>query len=76
MTQPDTVEIPTQHQGVDFKNSKELEIGQRVLDVWNGRERVATVVKRFKVSVGLAYTDGRGVVCTYVASLRDLRRLA
>lgn len=76
----DTVEmgksIPAQHQGPDFTNSKQLEIGQKVLDVWNGRERVATVIKRFKVSVGLEYTDGRGMVCTYVASLRDLRRLA
>jgi hypothetical protein len=76
MTQPDTEKtIPTEHQGVDFKNSKELEIGQRVLDVFLNRNRIATVIKRYPVSVKLAYTDNSGHLCTYTESLRNLRRL-
>lgn len=68
-------EIPAQHQGIDFKNSKELEIGMKVLDVFLNRNRVATVIKRYPVSVRLAYTDGNGRLCTYTESLRNLRRL-
>lgn len=67
--------IPTQHQGPDFTNSKQLEIGQKVLDIFLNRNRIATVIKRYPVSVKLAYTDGSGQLCTYVESLRNLRRL-
>jgi hypothetical protein len=67
--------IPKEHQGETFKNSKELGIGDRVLDVFLNRDRVVTVVKRHKISVLLSYVDERGNTVTYVESLRNLRRV-
>lgn len=68
-------EIPKEHQGEIFRNSKELNIGDQVLDIFLNRNRIATVIKRYPVSVKLAYTDAQGRLCTYVESLRNLRRI-
>lgn len=68
-------ETPLEHQGQDFTNSKQLSIGQKVLDIFLGRNRVATVVKRYPVSVRLAYVDGQGRTIEYTESLRNLRRV-
>lgn len=67
--------IPLQHQGSTFRNSKELSIGQPVLDVFLNRNRIATVVKRYPVSVRLSYVDAKGRVIEYTESLRNLRRV-
>lgn len=68
--------IPLQHQGPDFKSPKELSTGQRVLNLFYGRERVVTVVRRYPISVRVSYVDAQGVERVYSESLRNLRRLA
>jgi hypothetical protein len=67
--------IPLEHQGEVFQNSKQLTNGMKVLDIFLGRNRIVTVVKRYKISVRLSYVDAQGRVCEYVESLRNLRRL-
>jgi hypothetical protein len=66
--------IPLQHQGQVFTNSKQLAIGQTVVDTFLGWNRICEVVKRYRISVLLSYVDGAGKRSEYVQSLRHLRR--
>jgi hypothetical protein len=68
-------EIAKEHQGEDFQNSKQLQKGEQVIDTFLGRNRIATVVRRYPVSVRLRYTDTQGNKVEYTESLRNIRRL-
>jgi hypothetical protein len=75
MTQTITPEIPRAYQGADFKNPKELEVGQQVLDCLLGRRILATIVKRYKYSVQISYVDAQGKIRTDGRALHHLRRV-
>lgn len=70
------LEIPKEHQGEDFQNSKQIKKGEQVIDTFLNRNRICTVVRRHPVSVRLRYTDAQGKVQEYTESLRNIRRIA